>query len=985
MRLLLTTRSRCGLVAAAVMTTCAIAFAAPAANAEFGVSDFDAGTCTTNVEPAQECKRTSDPSFFYAQAAGHPPFGITDFHFKTSGLFGTPDDNVKDVHVDLPVGLSVNPEATPKCATAQLEANACPPDSEVGVNYIVAAVGNPEVSIPTTVYNMEQPQGMPARFGMTVPLVGGEIYLDGGVAWDSDYHESFTISDITDAIPVIRTRLVFNGRAGDGTFITMPSSRAACEQVSTTGLQVDSHQNPGKYLSYTATTPITATGCTALPFKPTATVTPDDRTAGAPTGVTVALSVPQNPNGKDKPNTATLDDAHITLPEGMSLNPSAANGLQACTDTQLAKGTRNPVTCPAASAIGTVDIDTPVLPAGTLKGTAYLGQPLSGDPATGEEFRVFLVAESARYGVSVRLKGNVVPDPVTGQLTASFVDNPQLQFSSVRVHLRGGDTAPLVNPPTCGTRQAVGHFAGHNGVTATSSTPVVTDQGCARGTAFGPGLSASVSSAKAGGSPKFTLNVTRPDGHQQLKRIDVTLPPGLLAKPNGIPLCDAGHAAAGTCPETSRIGSVQVAAGAGNTPFSLPGRVYLTGPYGGGPYGLSIVVPAVAGPFDLGLVVVRAAITLDRNDAHVRVLSDPLPTILDGVPLLVRSVAVTIDRPDTMRTPTSCGPLTIGSTLTSLGALTASPTTPFQATNCDALDFKPTTKITLTGASQTTDGKHPGVDALVTQPSGQANIKQVQVTMPLAIALDPGNAQALCEFADGLKSNCPEKSVIGTATAKTPLLPHELKGKVYFVKGVRQSKTGALIRTLPTLLVKLKGDVELDVRATTAVDAKNRLITTFAPIPDASVSSFHLNIDGGKHGILVVTDSRDICAGAQKAGLVAGGHNGKQLKQTLTLSTPCAAAPRLSGVKALGGGRVRVTVKAMAKGRVTLRGASKRLTTWSKTMRKGQRRTVVLRPSKKARTSLARGRRTTERVVATQSAKGKGRSTVRSKALKLKR
>lgn len=981
MRLLLSRRSRRVLIAAAAITTCAMA--PSTAGAAFGVAKFDAGTCTKNTEPAPECTRDSDPSFWYAQAGGHPPFGITDFEFNTTGLLSMPDGNVKDVHVDLPVGLSVNPEATPKCPTAQLEANACPADSAVGTNYIVAVSGGARVQIPTTVYNMEQPQGMPARFGMTVPLVGGQIYLDGGVAWDSDYHESFTISDITDAVPLVQTRLVFNGRAGDGTFITMPSG---CTGPATTGLQVDSHQNPGQYLSYSTQTPIGATGCDQLPFRPTVSVTPDTRVAGAPAGVTVDVDVPQNPNGKDQPNSATLKDAHVTLPEGMSLNPSTANGLEACTDAQLGKGTRNPVACPAASAIGSVEIETPVLPSGTLKGTAYLGQPLSGDPTSGDEYRVFLVADAPRYGVSVRLVGHVVADPRTGQLTASFLDNPQIQFSRVRVTLRGGDKATLVNPPTCGAKPVTGRFTGYNGASATATSTVTIDQGCDRGGAFGPGLGASVSDPRAGGSPAFALTVTRPDGHQQLQRIDVSLPPGLLAKPNGIPLCDAAHAAAGTCPETSRIGSVAVAAGAGGTPFSLPGRVYLTGPYAGGPYGLSIVVPAKAGPFDFGDVVVRAAITLDRNDAHVRVVSDPLPTILDGVPLLLRSVAVTINRADTMRMPTSCGPLTIGSTLTSLGSLTASPTAPLQATNCDALKFTPTTKIALTGATQTTDGKHPGVDATVTQPRGQANIKQVQVTMPLAIALDPENANGLCEFTDGLRGVCPEKSVIGTATATTPLLPHDLKGKVYFVKGVRQGKGGALIKTLPTLLVKLHGDVDLDLRATTAVDPKsNRLISTFAPIPDAAVSSFRLKLNGGKHGILVVTGGKDICAGAQKAGLVAAGHNGKQLKQTLTLSTPCAAAPRLSKVRALPGGRVRVTVKAMATGRATVRGASKRLTTWSHSMRKGQTRTITLKPSKKARTSLARGRRVTERVAATFTVKGKGRATVRSKAVRLRR
>ena len=245
-------RMRRALVAAATIAgLCALA--APAANADFGVSKFDAGTCTMNTEPSPQCTRDSTPSYWYSQAAGHPQWGITDFAFNTTGLAQTPDGNVKNVHVDLPVGLSVNPEATPKCTTAQLEAQACPANSAVGANYITTLSGALKVPLSTTVYNMVQPQGMPARFGMTIPLVGGEIYLDGGVAWDSDYHESFTIANITNAIPVYETRLVFNGRAGDGTFITMPSG---CTGPAVTGLQVDSHQNPGKYLSYSTTTPI---------------------------------------------------------------------------------------------------------------------------------------------------------------------------------------------------------------------------------------------------------------------------------------------------------------------------------------------------------------------------------------------------------------------------------------------------------------------------------------------------------------------------------------------------------------------------------------------------------------------------------------------------------------------------------------------------------------------------------------------------------
>jgi hypothetical protein len=981
MRMLFKLR-RASVAAVSIAGLCALA---PAAHADFGVSKFDAGTCTKNTEPADQCTRDSTPDFWYSTAGGHPQWGITDFAFNTvpGNPLAPPDGNVLDVHVDLPVGLSVNPEATPKCTTAQLEAQACPADSEVGTNYITTVSGVLKAPIPTTVYNMLQPEGMPARFGMSVPVVGGQIYLDGGVAWDSDYHESFTISNITDAIPLYETRLVFNGRAGDGTFITMPSG---CTGPARTGLQTDSHQAPGKYLSYETFTPIGASGCGDLPFAPTVGVAVDTRVAGAPSGVTIDVGLPHNPNGKDKPDTATLKDAHVTLPEGMTINPSAANGLAACTDAQLGKGTTRAVACPAASAIGSVDFETPVLPAGALKGTVYLGQPLSGDPLSGEEYRMFLVAESARYGVSVRLVGHVVADPATGRLTASFTDNPQVPVSLVRVALRGGDRATLVNPPACGRAKITGSFTSWGGQSATATNDVTIDQGCERAGSFAPSLAASVSDTHAGKSPTFALSVTRPDGDQGLQRIDVNLPPGLLAKPAGIPLCGDAQAAAGTCPETSRIGSIDVSAGAGPSPFALGGRVYLTGPYAGGPYGLSIVVPAIAGPFDLGLVVVRASVQLDRNDAHVRVLSDPLPTILDGVPLLLRSAKVTIDRRDTMRNPTSCAPLTITSTLTSIASLTASPTAPFAASDCNALAFSPKTQIALTNTKQTTNGKHPGVDSTVTQAAGQANIQQVQVTLPLALALDPDNAQSLCEFADGLRGDCPAASVIGSATAKTPLLDKPLNGKVYFVKGVRTDpKTGRQIKTLPTLLVQLRGQIALDLRASTSVDAKSRLVTTFTPIPDAAVSSFKLTLAGGKHGILVVTNRNGICAGsAQKAALVATGYNGKQAPSTVTLGTPCSAVPKLSGVHALSGGRVSVAVKAKATGRVLLRGASGRLHSFSHAMRKGQTLRVTLYPSTKTRTSLARRKHVSERVSARFTVKRKAPTTVRSRSVRLR-
>jgi hypothetical protein len=966
----------------AVVSLAFVGVVVPAAQGAFGVSDFDAGTCAKDVEPSPQCTRDSTTDFFFQQAAGHPPFGITDFSFNTTGLLGTPDGAVKDVRVDLPPGLSVNPQAAPLCTTDQLAASACPAASRVGTNYVQAVSPVLPALITAPVYNIDPPPGVPAKFGFTVPITGDVIYLTGGVAWDGDYHESFVINDLPSSIPLASTRLVFDGTAGDGTFITLPSG---CAGPQTTQLHVDSYADPSTQLAYSATTPVGVTGCQGLPFAPTIATTTDTHQAGAPAGLTLDVTLPQNPAGKDQPNTATLRDASVALPAGMSLNPSAATGLQGCTDEQLGRGTTRPVACPAGSAIGDVAIETPVLPAHAVSGKVYLGQPISGDPLSGDEYRIFLDAESARYGISVRLVGHVRADPTTGQLTATFSDNPQIPVSLVHVALRGGPNAPLVNPPTCGNSTTHATFTSWGGQTATADSALPVDAGCPGATGFGPGFAAAPSDAQAGSSPaSFALGVTRADSDQPLSRIDVSLPPGLLAKPAGIPLCSDAQAAAGTCDDPSRIGSVAVTAGAGPAPFGLGGRVYLTGPYAGAPYGLSIVVPAVAGPFDLGTVVVRAAVQLDPTDAHVHVVSDPLPTILDGVPLLVRSVAVTIDRPDTMRNPTSCAPLAIAAVFTSAGGLTAPGSSPFAPLDCQKLGFAPTTTIALTNATQTVDGKHPGVDAKVVQKPGEANIKQVKVSLPLSLALDPDNAETLCEYADGLRDACPAKSVIGSATATTPLLDHPLRGKVFFVKGVRFDKNGKAIPTLPTLLVELRGDIALNLRAASSVD-HDHLVTTFADIPDAAVSSFRLQLNGGRHGILVVTNKKDICAAAQKATVGATGQNGKPRNTIITLATPCPKAPKLGRAKASAGGRVTLTAKAPAAGRITASGGQGRLGTVKRKVRKGQTVHLTLEVTRATARRLARGKKLRERVAVKFTAPSGAGRTAHSGVVTLRR
>jgi hypothetical protein len=393
-----------------------------------------------------------------------------------------------------------------------------------------------------------------------------------------------------------------------------------------------------------------------------------------------------------------------------------------------------------------------------------------------------------------------------------------------------------------------------------------------------------------------------------------------VAKLAGIPLCPDAGAATGDCPAASQVGSTTVGTGFGSSPLFIPqaGKaptaVYLAGPYKGAPYSLVIRVPAQAGPFDLGIVTVRAAIEIDPTTARVSVVSDPLPQIIQGIPLPYRDVRVTVDRPGFMRSPTSCDPMQVTADVTSAGespqlSVDANQigysTTPgqtahlvqrYQLADCSNLGFSPKLKIALSGRGRTHSGAHPNLTATLTQPAGQANIHSAQVALPLSLALDPGNSQHVCNYdvaqqVHGGPVPCPTSTVIGTATAQTPLLDRPLTGKVYLVQGIRFGKHGQRIHTLPTLLVPLRGQIALDLRATSSVNAAQQLVTTFNQIPDAAVTKFTLNITGGPRGVLVITGrGRTICNTPQTATADFAAQSGTANTQSDTLSTPCANA-----------------------------------------------------------------------------------------------
>ena len=454
----------------------------------------------------------------------------------------------------------------------------------------------------------------------------------------------------------------------------------------------------------------------------------------------------------------------------------------------------------------------------------------------------------------------------------------------------------------------------------------------------------------------MSFDLTREDRNDILTGVNVSLPDGLLGAVKDVPLCSDADADAGTCPTASRIGSATATAGPGGHPFSLTDQpVWLTGPYKGAPYGLAIAVHAVAGPFDLGTVVVRQALNVDPDDVHAVVTSDPLPTIRDGVPFRIRRVRVTVDRPGFMRTPSSCAPKTIQTTITSQSNQTASASTPLQATGCEKLPFAPKLAMKLTNPAETKVGGHPGLEALVTQRRGEAGTKALTVTLPLSLALDPDNAASdqLCEFTDGLKNQCPDKAVIGSMTAISPLLKGPLSGKVYWVKGIRiDPKSGRQIRTLPSLLVQLRGEVNVNLRGTTSVPDNQHLTSTFPTIPDAPLSSALLKLNGGKKGPLVITDGHDdICSAPQKPFMAASGQNGKRLDTAITMAVECPLAivsrtftstsvkVKISG---LGAGTVSISGPGLKTTRKTISSATTatltaKLTTTGKRLRKAKR------------------------------------------------
>jgi hypothetical protein len=691
-------------------------------------------------------------------------------------------------------------------------------------------------------------------------------------------------------------------------FIENPTD---CSTTPLTALFVDTYQQPEVFAEALATSP-TPTDCSQVPFAPSISLAPDVTQAGAPTGLAVDLTVPQSeaPNGR---GTSELKQAVVTLPQGMTISPSAASKeLQGCTDAQFGAGSDAPAHCPVASQIGSDEVETLLL-SGPLTGKVYLGQPLSTDPTSGKMFRVF--QELQGFGLDVKVQGSVVANPQTGQLTATFANLPELPFQDFKLHFNGGPNAVLVNPPSCGANTTTTQLTPYSGnASATPSSTFSTSYDgsgapCPSVLPFAPSSLISTASSQAGAFSPLTVSFSRGDGTQPLGQITAHLPPGLLGYVSAVPLCNPADAAAGSCPAASRVGVVTTTAGAGSDPLRVPGTVYLAQGTGGYPFALSVVVPAVAGPYDLGNVVVLVNLQVN-SDGSITAVSGPLPSILDGIPLDIRSVALTTDRPGFTFLPTNCAPLSMGGTATSLSGSVAPISAPFQASGCGSLPFAPSFTVATQGSTSKANGA--SLTVRIAQKPGEADIHSVHVELPAQLPSRLTTLQKACTAAqfNSNPAGCPRGSDVGTATAITPTLSSPLTGPAFLV-----SHGGA---AFPDLEIVLQGEgvtVILDGQT----DIKRGITSsTFASAPDVPLSGFQLTMPEGPYSLLAANGT--LCTSKLLMPTTIVGWSGVAVKQNTRIAVSGCPRARVVSRK-VRGHTATVVVRVPSAGRVALSGA----------------------------------------------------------------
>jgi hypothetical protein len=864
--------------------------------------------------------------------AGSHPYELTIAYAMNSTSFGyanelTSHGEIANLAVNLPPGIIGNPTAVPRCTRRQFdgekvddEESGCPPDTQVGVD--VARPQGLEVSFK--VYNLVPPPGVAAQFGFL--YAGIPVFLDAGVrsggptALSSDY-------GISEHVLVPQRSIVFNATtiwgvpgeeshtdqrgvpspAGLTPFLTLPTACEGPQEVSVEALDTwesdvsaqssfMTHDNTGTQIGFT--------GCDHLGFGPVISAAPDTSHADTPAGLTVDVEAPQVVAGTSEGlSTSNIKDTTVTLPAGVAINPGQAAGLLACQPGEDGIGTEGPPHCPNASKVGTVEIGTPLL-ADKLQGNVYIL------PSTPPHLQLLIAASGD--GVNLKLVGNVHLNEATGQLTTTFSETPELPFNNLKLAFSGGAQAALETPSKCGSYETTSDFTPW-------STPLVEDAfplssfaitsgpdgtACQNPLPFSPELIAGASTDQAGGFTDFSLLLQRGDGQQRIEKLQFKTPEGLLGMISKVTPCSEPQAAEGTCPESSQIGHTVVTAGPGPYPLVVPepsqppAPIYLTGGYQGAPYGLSIVVPLVTGPFNLGKIVVRGRIEVDPHTAQLTITTDPFPQVIDGIPDDLRVINAVIDRPGFMFNPTSCAPMSFAGTATSTEGATTPIASHFQVGSCQALKFQPNFKVSTSGKTSRVDGA--SLDAQIVYPVGnlgfnqassQANIQSVRVELPKRLPSQLKTLQKACpaKVFEANPSGCPAPSVVGHATAITPVLNVPLTGPAYFVSHGGEQ--------FPSLIVVLQGGgVTVDLVGSTFISKAGITSSTFKQVPDVPIASFELVLPEGPYSAL--TAYGNLCKGTMTMPTEFIGQNNAVVKQdTKVAVTGCPQAKKAAHKK----------------------------------------------------------------------------------------
>lgn len=860
-----------------------------------------------------------------SQAGAHPDSFSVEFELNQDSSGHSEGGEMRDALIDLPPGFVGNPQAVPECTRQQFEGPSprCPGSTQVGVLRATAPGVSGESINP--IYNVEPPPGVAAQLGFALFnfVVTQNAFLRT--------EEGYGISVATPNVPleITRAQAVIWGTPADSSH----DPERVCE--GTTGCSTDALRKPfltlptscGPFLMtlkaasratgvyVPETVPLTSqggvassiVGCESVPFNPSIASAPSVSSGDSASGLGFELKLPDAGLLDSEAITETQPlTTELAFPPGITVNPSAANGIGVCSLDQY-----QAATCPESSKLGTLVASTPLL-AEPIEGAIYLAAPHANP--FGSLLALYIVARVPERGIVVKQAGEVRADPSTGQLTSIFNHLPPIPYSSFDVRLREGPRAPLITPQTCGEYRTVARLYpfSNPGSAVERSVPFKIVSGanggaCATSEAqlpAKPTLEAGSTSPLAGTYAPFLFRIKRADGEQRISAVSATLPTGLLARLNGVPFCsDAAMATAASrtqegdgalenaspsCPAASQIGIVNVAAGAGSQPYYAQGKAYLAGPYKGAPLSVEIITPAIAGPFDLGSVAVRTALYVNESTAQVTAVSDPLPTILHGIPLDVRTVSLQIDRREFTLNPTNCESKSVTASVSTLAGATAKLSNNFAVGGCKGLAFKPSLKLAFTGQTKRTG--FPAIKAVLTQPKGEnANLSGATVILPKGMLIANAHINNPCtrvQFNSGglPGEGCPAKSILGTAKVWTPLLEKPETGKVYF-----RSNGGE--RELPDLVIALRGTIPLQFLGfVDSVGKKNaevrRVRSRFLNIPDGPVSRFELKLDGGKKGLL--QNSKNLCKVSNRAKFQLDGQNGKSYDTEPKVQVSCA-------------------------------------------------------------------------------------------------